>query len=254
MLERLRMQEVQQIIFSVPDGAVIEGTNLRAGEPVMIIGNPGTSQLFFTSKNKLNEDKGFLSMSSQTRSLDFTINEGSVLYSLWSYLYGTVKTDTTTKMRKVEWIKSIDGKIELSNIPEALNVYVQEEQGLRKLEHDEYDDDKNVITFINMSDQLYFVNYVYNMANVQVTTVKQIQNNIFCAMDIYISAVDMDTDDKYDVCIHCDRVQVFADLVLGVNDSTKASFTPIEIHSIPQLDAGSNNKSVAKIVVNRHGE
>ena len=43
MLERLRMQEVSQIIFSVPEGAIIAGTDLQVNEPVMIIEKPAMS-------------------------------------------------------------------------------------------------------------------------------------------------------------------------------------------------------------------
>ena len=37
MLESLRMQEVSQIVLSVPVGAVIPGKNYSVGEPIMII-------------------------------------------------------------------------------------------------------------------------------------------------------------------------------------------------------------------------
>ena len=41
-------------------------------------------------------DKGFISASGLTTSLDFTINEGTVLYAVWSYIYGTSSTKTST--------------------------------------------------------------------------------------------------------------------------------------------------------------
>ena len=73
-------------------------------------------------------------------------------------------------------------------------------------------------------------------------------------MDIYFEGVDMETDDKYDICVHCDRVQIFSDLAIGINDSAKASFTPIEVHSIPQYNNnGHINKNIADIVVIKRG-
>ena len=66
-------------------------------------------------------------------------------------------------------------------------------------------------------------------------------------MDIYIDAVDLKNDDKHTVYIHCDKVQVDTDMVLSINDVSKASFTPIRIKSIP---GGSDfNKDVATMVV-----
>ena len=85
------------------------------------------------------------------------------------------------------------------------------------------------------------------MSNVKQTIVKQIHNNIFCSMDIFFDAVDCDTDEKHTVCIHCDKVQVFMDLSIGINNSTKASFTPIQVRSIPQ--GTELNKNIASIMV-----
>ena len=86
MLERLRLQEVSEVILSVPAGVVITGTDFRANEPVLIIEKPALSTLNFRAKTKVAENgRGFLSASGQTNNLDFTINEGSVIYALWSY-------------------------------------------------------------------------------------------------------------------------------------------------------------------------
>ena len=69
-----------------------------------------------------------------------------------------------------------------------------------------------------------------------VSNIKQIHNNIFCAMDIYIDAVDLKNDDKHTVYIHCDKVQIDTDMVLSINDSSKASFTPIRVRSVPESE------------------
>ena len=66
-------------------------------------------------------------------------------------------------------------------------------------------------------------------------------------MDIYFDAMDMDTDEERKVCLHCDRVQIFTDLMLSINDSTQSSFTPIRITSIPE--GNELNKDVATITV-----
>ena len=106
MLERLRMQEVSQIIFSVPEGAVIAGTDLKFGEPVMIIDKPAMSKLTFISREKKAEDgRGFISASGQTQAIDFTINEGTILYSLWSYLHGLSEENTISRLRGTEWLE-----------------------------------------------------------------------------------------------------------------------------------------------------
>ena len=80
-----------------------------------------------------------------------------------------------------------------------------------------------------------------------VSTIKQVHNNVFCAMDIYIDAVDLKNDDKHTVYIHCDKVQVDTDMILSINDSSKASFTPIRIKSVAQGE--ELNKDIAKVVV-----
>ena len=80
-----------------------------------------------------------------------------------------------------------------------------------------------------------------------ITKVKQVHNNVFCAMDIYIDAVDLKNDDKHTVYIHCDKVQVDTDLMLSVNNSGKASFTPIHIKSVATGE--ELNKDIATVVV-----
>jgi hypothetical protein len=87
------------------------------------------------------------------------------------------------------------------------------------------------------------------MTDVSVTKVKQIHNNVFGALDIYFKAVDIETEDEYTVCVHCDKVQVFMDLAISVNNNQKASFTPIRICSIPETTDGRINRDVATITV-----
>ena len=124
MLERLRIQEVSEIIFTVPEGAIIADTGLKVGEPVMIIKNPGTSKLLFSTSAKKNEDRGFISTSGQTKSLDFTINEGAILYSVWSYLHGTTNTKTKATLKHTEWLNiTEDNLLKLSERPVSLILY-----------------------------------------------------------------------------------------------------------------------------------
>lgn len=83
MLETLRMQEVSQVILSLPEGAVIKGKKCLAGEPIMIINNPSLSNLTFTAKPvTANDGRGHIGTAGITNSLDFIINEGSILYAL----------------------------------------------------------------------------------------------------------------------------------------------------------------------------
>lgn len=253
MLERLRIQEVSEIIFTVPEGAIIADTGLKVGEPVMIIKNPGTSKLLFSTSAKKNEDRGFISTSGQTTSLDFTINEGSILYSVWSYLHGTTNTKSKATLKHTEWLNiTEDNLLKLSERPVSLILYKKVEGELQKLfyQRDYTVNADNTITLIEPEDVEYFAIYSYEVAEATVTKVKQIHNNIFCAMDIYFQAVDMDTDEKHGVCIHCDKVQITTDLAIGVNNSGKASFTPIEVRSISQVSGTEDfNKTVATITV-----
>jgi hypothetical protein len=111
----------------------------------------------------------------------------------------------------------------------------------------DYTVNKNYITLAKENHWDYFyASYAYEVENVPVTTVKQIHNNIFCSMDIYMKATDIITDEKHSVCIHCDKVQIFTDFELYTNNSQSASFTPIEVRSVSE---GDFNKTVATIVV-----
>ena len=91
------------------------------------------------------------------------------------------------------------------------------------------------------------MSYEYEIEPTTISHIKQIHNNVFCAMDIYIDAVDLKNGDKHIVYIHCDKVQVDTDLVISIDNSNKMSFTPIRIKSIAEGD--ELNKDVAKIVV-----
>lgn len=258
MLERLRMQEVSQIILSVPEGAVIAGTNLHEGEPVMIIEKPSTSQLNFATRGKTAEDgRGFISASGQTQSIDFTINEGSILYAVWSYLHGLNQENTDTILKGSEWLElnKKGNLIKLSTSTEPMNLILYKkniDEGLSILiPEQDYDivvsQGIYYIHFTKDTVGTYFTVYDYTIKNIQQTLIKQIHNNIFCSMDIYFNAVDMNNDDKHVVCVHCDKVQVFSDLAISINNSSKASFTPIVIKSIPEGD--ELNKNIATITV-----
>lgn len=248
MLERLRLQEVEEIIFSVPKGMSVPGLGLQEGEPIMVIKEPGTSRLLFSTSTKQNRDKGFISASGLTTSLDFTINEGSVLYAVWSYIYGTLNTKASMTLRGTEYLHS-DGKlITLTAIPKDLILYQNIDGVFIKLTpNKDYSVNENYITLNqNNHGDYFYASYSYDVVNVPVTTVKQVHNNIFCAMDIYMTATDIMTDEKHNVCIHCDKVQIFTNFVLNTNNSQSSSFTPIEVNSIAE---GDFNKTVATIVV-----
>lgn len=248
MLERLRLQEVEEIIFSVPKGMSVPGLGLQEGEPIMVIKEPGTSRLLFSTSTKQNRDKGFISASGLTTSLDFTINEGSVLYAVWSYIYGTLNTKASMTLRGTEYLHSNGKLITLSTTPKDVILYQNVNGSFIKLiPNKDYTIDDNYITLTQENNWDYFyVSYSYEVENVPITTVKQIHNNIFCAIDIYMKATDVMTDEKHSVCIHCDKVQIFTDFELRTNNSQSVSFTPIEVHSVSE---GDFNKTVATIVV-----
>ena len=261
MLERLRMQEVSEIILSVPQGVIINGTNFKAGEPVLIINKPATSSLSFRTRAKIAEDgRGFLSASGQTNNLDFTINEGSVIYALWSYLHGIKEENTVSTLKGTEYLKPDNDILVLSvkglsaNPRNIVLYYKNDDEKLIKLAHGvdytsyHISDTQEYILKLNQpQDVEYFVVYDYDVQNTAKTTIKQIHNNIICSMDIYFDAMDMDTDEERKVCLHCDRVQIFTDLMLSINDSTQSSFTPIRVTSIPE--GNELNKDVATITV-----
>ena len=121
MIEQLRMQEVSQIILSMPEGAVIKNKHFEVGEPVMIINNPALSNLSFVSKPvSANDAQGHIGTAGITNSIDFIVNEGSVLYALWSYIYGfNDEVPGPTKIRGNEYLVSDkDGYMKLSVKPE----------------------------------------------------------------------------------------------------------------------------------------
>ena len=132
MLEQLRMQEVSQIILSKPEGAVIrqnrinpqekgvEYGDFEVGEPVMIINNPSLSNLSFVSKPVVaNDAQGHIGTAGITKQIDFVVNEGSILYALWSYIYGlNDENPGLTKIRGNEYLETKSSKLNTMTIAE----------------------------------------------------------------------------------------------------------------------------------------
>ena len=260
MLERLRMQEVSEIVLTVPEGAIIAGTNLTVGEPIMIIKDPSLSILEFkTTTNTYSDAKGFISASGLTSKLDFTINEGSILYSVWSYIHGTLEHKETSTLKGTEWILpeniiGTDFYLTAESEPKNVTLYELVEGVLQKRtrgqDYEIYaDENRFLIRLSQPSNNKFFIVYSYTMTDVSVTKVKQIHNNIFGALDIYFKAIDIETEDEHVVCVHCDKVQIFMDLSISVNNNQKASFTPIRICSIPDGADKDINRNVATITV-----
>lgn len=261
MLERLRMQEVSEIVLTVPEGAIIAGTNLTVGEPIMIIKDPSLSVLEFkTTAHANNDAKGFISASGLTSKLDFTINEGSILYSVWSYIHGVLEQKGTSMLKGTEWIspdKITGTDFYLSAESEPKNVTLYElvdgvlQKRTRGQDYEIYADENRFLIRLSYQPSFnkFFVVYSYEMTDVSVTKVKQIHNNVFGALDIYFKAVDIETEEEYTVCVHCDKVQVFMDLSISINNNQKASFTPIRICSISEGADKGINKDVATITV-----
>lgn len=260
MIEQLRMQEVSQIILSMPEGAIIKNKHFEVGEPVMVINNPALSNLSFVSRPVgVNDAQGHIGTAGITNNIDFTINEGSVLYALWSYIYGfNDKEPGETKIKGNEYLTADkDGKITLSAIPELnpgtdrFYLYKTQDNINTLLKNDTYafEEGNDRIVYIDEAKEgdTFFVTYTYKVDATAISHIKQIHNNIFCSMDIYIDAVDLKNDEKHMVYIHCDKVQIDTDMVLSINDSSKASFTPIRIKSI--ADGEQLNKNIATVVV-----
>lgn len=264
MIEQLRMQEVSQIILSMPEGAIIKNKHFEVGEPIMVINNPSLSNLSFVSKPvSANDAQGHIGTAGITNYIDFIINEGSVLYALWSYIYGLNDEEPgATKIKGNEYlIADKEGKITLSAKPELnpgvdrFYLYSSEDNINVLLPTSKYsfEEDANgeltKVVYIDGAKEgdTFFVTYSYTVDATTITKVKQVHNNIFCSMDIYINAVDLKNDDKHTVYIHCNKVQVDTDMILSINDSSKASFTPIRIKSVPEGE--ELNKDIATVVV-----
>lgn len=276
MLEQLRMQEVSQIILSKPEGAVIrqnrinpqqkgvEYGDFEVGEPVMIINNPSLSNLSFVSRPVVaNDAQGHIGTAGITNHIDFVVNEGSVLYALWGYIYGLNEEEPgLTKIRGNEYLQideqgyaKLSAKPEMSPGNDKFYVYKIDDNANVLLSNDEYEicvsDTEPRQWYLHIlagnEGEQYFVTYNYLIEATTITKVKQVHNNVFCAMDIYIDAVDLKNDDKHTVYIHCDKVQVDTDLMLSVNNSGKASFTPIHIKSVATGE--ELNKDIATVVV-----
>ena len=276
MLEQLRMQEVSQIILSKPEGAVIrqnrtnpqqkgvEYGDFEVGEPVMIINNPSLSNLSFVSRPVVaNDAQGHIGTAGITNHIDFVVNEGSVLYALWGYIYGLNEEEPgLTKIRGNEYLQideqgyaKLSAKPEMSPGNDKFYVYKVDDNANVLLSNDEYEicvsDTEPRQWYLHIlagnEGEQYFVTYNYLIEATTITKVKQVHNNVFCAMDIYIDAVDLKNDDKHTVYIHCDKVQVDTDLMLSVNNSGKASFTPIHIKSVATGE--ELNKDIATVVV-----
>lgn len=264
MLETLRMQEVSQIVLSMPEGAIIPGKDSLVGEPIMIINNPALSDLAFTSRPVIaNDGQGHIGTAGITSQLDFIINEGSILYALWNYIYGIADTESKkTIIKGNEYLVTdrqgyafLGAKPILATGQHNFYLYKVEDNQNILLRNDEYEfcvtedeEPKWLVHIFNaVEDENYFATYDYEIEATTVSTIKQIHNNIFATMDIYIDAVDLKNDDKHTVIIHCDKVQVDTDMILSINDSAKASFTPIRIKSIAGGD--EFNKDIATIVV-----
>ena len=276
MLEQLRMQEVSQIILSKPEGAVIrqnrinpqekgvEYGDFEVGEPVMIINNPALSNLSFVSKPIVaNDAQGHIGTAGITNQIDFVINEGSILYALWSYIYGLNDENIgRTKIRGNEYLSAdVQGYLKLSAKPEmspgndSIYLYRIEDNENVLLSNEDYEfcvsDTEPKQWYVHVFDAIegenYFIAYNYMVDALTVSTIKQVHNNVFFFLFIYIDAVDLKNDDKHTVYIHCDKVQVDTDMILSINDSSKASFTPIRIKSVAQGE--ELNKDIAKVVV-----
>ena len=276
MLEQLRMQEVSQIILSKPEGAVIrqnrinpqqkgvEYGDFEVGEPVMIINNPSLSNLSFVSRPVVaNDAQGHIGTAGITNHIDFVVNEGSVLYALWGYIYGLNEEEPgLTKIRGNEYLQideqgyaKLSAKPEMSPGNDKFYVYKVDDNANVLLSNDEYEicvsDTEPRQWYLHIlagnEGEQYFVTYNYLIEATTITKVKQVHNNVFCAMDIYIDAVDLKNDDKHTVYIHCDKVQVDTDLMLSVNSSGKASCTPSHIKSV--VTGEELNKDIATVVV-----
>ena len=260
MLEQLRMQEVTQVILTVPEGAVIPGKHYSVGEPILIIENPALSNLsFLTRRVSADDANGHIGEAGITKNLEFTINDGSVLFGLWSYIYGINNIETNEcELRGVEYIRpNKENLLPLTQPPKKMYLYKVEENKNTLISTEDYDvvydeDEKGEKTYYieyNNIDKngTYLAAYSYDVEPLSVSNIKQIHNNIFCGIDIYINAVDLKNDEKHTVYIHCDKVQIDTNLILSVNNSQKASFTPIVVKSIP--DGNEVVKDVANIVV-----
>jgi hypothetical protein len=157
MLEQLRMQEVSQIILSKPEGAVIrqnrtnpqekgvEYGDFEIGEPVMIINNPSLSNLSFLSRPVVAQDaQGHIGTAGITNNIDFVINEGSVLYALWAYIYGlNEEKPGLVKIRGNEYLQTDkDGYVKLGAKPEM-------DPGNDKIYLYKVEDNKNILLNID---------------------------------------------------------------------------------------------------------
>lgn len=252
MIDKIRFQEIENVILKAPMDMTINGKCYKKGQPVMIINKPSLSVLEAHGEEKQVSSRGYEGSNSTLDYVNFNIVDGYISLGLWNAIFGDVKLNTETLVTKRVGVDLInEDKITLPDVPKDLFLYlINVDTGAQELvSSSQYTiNGKDIILSTSITRSMIIV-YTTNINAMEISTAKQIGSNLVLELEIMGTAYDPISGDKFNISIQCPKVNVSVDLNIGFNAQERVSFTPIHCKCTPSLAKNGINKSIFDIVV-----
>ena len=252
MLDRLRFQEIEKVVFRAREKGRYGNRILEKGEPFLIIDNVAISGFKVQQREKTSIGKSVESSTSTIERVSFNLSIGQVMLSLFEDIFGTRLPDNESLFTVNGALAMEDSDtLELPSLPEkGLLLYLTDEYGkIRRISDDQFSVQEKIVTFIKPISHL--ITYVYEQKTeaVQRTSIKQIGAELILSLEMQCKGMDTLTEEIVPILMKFDRVSVGTNLDLSFNNSGKGSASTIYVEALTEDIKEGVNKSLFTIEV-----
>lgn len=252
MLDRLRFQEVEKVVFKAREKGRYGNKNLEKDEPFLIIDNAEMSRFRVKQRDKTSTSRSTEFSTSTIEGVSFNLSNGQVMLNLFESIFGTAlpKKTTTFTINNVIQMEDTDTLELPSNPVGEVILYLTDDYGrIQKIAKTQYTISGNIITFIKSISHLITYVYQQEVPTQEGTSIKQLGAELILSLEMQCKAMDTLTEETIPLLIKFDKVSVGTSLSISFNNSSSNSESVIYVESLVEDLQNGVNKELFTIEV-----
>lgn len=252
MLDNLRFQEIEKAVFRVREDGVYGTKYLKKGDPFMIIDNASISNFSVSQRDQNFVGRSTEAATSTIRNVSFGLSNGSLMLNLFNSIFGRTQKDVTTKVTVTDVAMLVDeDTFELPSVPSGeVILYLTDDYGnLTKIAADQYSIEGQQVIFIKPINRIITYIYEKEIVSETLTSIRQLGTEVILSLEMQCKAMDILTEEQFDVIIRFNKVSVGTNLYISFNNSEKASGSMIYVQGLADDNQNDVNKEIFTIEV-----
>ena len=252
MLDRLRFQEIEKVVFKAREKKTYGNRLVEKGEPFLVIDNAKLSNFRVKQREKTSAGRSTEFSTSTIEGVSFNLSNGQMMINLFETIFGKTLSTKTTTFTVSDCAQMVDTEVMiLPSIPcSEVILYLTDEYGrLQKIAKNQYEITGDKITFIKPINHLITYTYEQEVNTKRGTSISQLGAELILSMEMQCKATDTLSEESLPILIKFNKVSVGTSLNIDFNNSDKGSESIIFVEGLVEDTQDKVNKELFTIEV-----